>query len=93
VFEGKCNRLQKHPVTALKSLQALAQFAIVSFGVLCAAAPAGAQITETAPPAARPVISVDAAQPAGSPIPRTIFGSFLEPIGNSINGGLWAEIL
>jgi alpha-N-arabinofuranosidase len=27
------------------------------------------------------------------PIPRTIFGSFLEPIGNSIYGGLWAELL
>src|SRR5262249_45668023 len=27
------------------------------------------------------------------PIPCSIFGTFLEPIGNSIYGGLWAEIL
>ncbi len=27
------------------------------------------------------------------PIPRTIFGTFLEPIGHSIYGGLWAQIL
>ena len=26
-------------------------------------------------------------------IPRTIYGTFLEPIGNSIYGGLWAQIL
>jgi alpha-N-arabinofuranosidase len=26
-------------------------------------------------------------------IPRTIFGSFLEPIGNSTYGGLWADVL
>jgi alpha-N-arabinofuranosidase len=36
---------------------------------------------------------VDASQPAGETIPRTIFGSFLEPIGNSTYNGLWAEIL
>ena len=27
------------------------------------------------------------------PIPRSIYGTFLEPIGNSIYGGLWAELL
>lgn len=27
------------------------------------------------------------------PIPRTIYGSFLEPIGHSIYGGLWAQVL
>ncbi len=26
-------------------------------------------------------------------IPRTIYGTFLEPIGNSTYGGLWAQIL
>jgi alpha-L-arabinofuranosidase len=26
-------------------------------------------------------------------IPRTLFGSFLEPIGNSTYNGLWAEVL
>src|SRR6266550_3023608 len=39
------------------------------------------------------IIAVDASKPANYTIPRTIFGSFLEPIGHSIYGGLWAEIL
>ncbi len=30
---------------------------------------------------------------AGHAIPRTIFGTFLEPIGNSTYNGLWAELL
>src|SRR5215468_6798617 len=38
-------------------------------------------------------ITIDASKPASYKIPRSIFGSFLEPIGNSIYGGLWAEIL
>jgi len=32
-----------------------------------------------------------AAQPQA--IPRTIFGTFIEPVGSSIYGGLWAELL
>lgn len=43
---------------------------------------------------AEPVtIKVDASKRASYTIPRTIFGSFLEPIGNSTYNGLWAEIL
>jgi alpha-N-arabinofuranosidase len=38
-------------------------------------------------------IVIDANKRAGFTIPRTIFGSFLEPIGNSTYNGLWAEIL
>lgn len=38
-------------------------------------------------------IRVDAGQSAGTKIPRTIFGSFLEPIGNSTYNGLWAGLL
>jgi alpha-N-arabinofuranosidase len=38
-------------------------------------------------------IDVDASKHVGAPIPRTIFGTFLEPIGNSTYNGLWAEIL
>lgn len=38
-------------------------------------------------------ITIDASKPASYKIPRTIFGTFLEPIGNSIYGGLWAELL
>ena len=44
---------------------------------------------------ARPdaVIEVDASKAASAPIPRTIYGTFLEPIGNSIYPGLWAQLL
>ena len=38
-------------------------------------------------------IKVDTNKAAASKIPRSIFGTFLEPIGNSTYGGLWAEIL
>ncbi len=37
-------------------------------------------------------IEIDAAK-VRHEIPRTIFGTFLEPIGNSIYGGLWAQLL
>jgi alpha-N-arabinofuranosidase len=44
--------------------------------------------------AASPVhIEIHAERKAGFQIPRTIFGTFLEPIGNSTYNGLWAEIL
>jgi alpha-L-arabinofuranosidase len=38
-------------------------------------------------------IHVDVQKRAGYKIPRSIFGTFLEPIGNSIYNGLWAEVL
>jgi alpha-L-arabinofuranosidase len=38
-------------------------------------------------------IKIDATRPAPWKVPRSIFGTFLEPIGNSTYGGLWAEIL
>jgi len=38
-------------------------------------------------------IEVNAAAVGQQPIPRTIFGTFLEPIGNSTYNGLWAELL
>jgi alpha-N-arabinofuranosidase len=38
-------------------------------------------------------IQVNAGKRATFKLPRTIFGSFLEPIGNSTYNGLWAEIL
>jgi alpha-L-arabinofuranosidase len=52
-----------------------------------------AQIVVNAPIPPVATIHVDAARSAGPVIPRTIFGSFLEPIGNSTYNGLWAEIL
>lgn len=38
-------------------------------------------------------IEIDASQKSSYQIPRTVFGTFLEPIGNSTYNGLWAEIL
>src|SRR5580693_998844 len=48
-------------------------------------------VNQPIPPVAS--IHVDAAHSTGPAIPRTIFGTFLEPIGNSTYNGLWAEIL
>jgi alpha-N-arabinofuranosidase len=39
------------------------------------------------------VIRVDAGKKAHYRIPRTIYGTFLEPIGRAIYGGLWAQTL
>lgn len=55
--------------------------------------PAHAQITVKEPIPQVATINVDAAKVEIDPIPRTIFGTFLEPIGNSTYNGLWAEIL
>ena len=38
-------------------------------------------------------IRVDLSRPDARVIPRTLFGTFLEPIGNSTYNGLWAELL
>ncbi|MFL6450259.1 MAG: alpha-L-arabinofuranosidase C-terminal domain-containing protein [Bryobacteraceae bacterium] len=38
-------------------------------------------------------ITIHGKSAVGQPIPPTIFGSFLEPIGNSTYNGLWAEII
>jgi alpha-L-arabinofuranosidase len=51
-----------------------------------------AQITVKEPIPAVARINVDAATP-GPEIPKTLFGTFLEPIGNSTYNGLWAELL
>ena len=52
-----------------------------------------AQITVVKPIPSRVTIAIDAGKAAGAPIPRTIFGSFLEPIGDSTYNGLWAQLL
>ena len=51
---------------------------------LASGAPAWAQMEAT--------VQVDAAKVLHA-IPRTIYGTFLEPIGHSTYGGLWAQIL
>lgn len=62
-------------------------------GSLLACLPMQAQIIVNRPIPSVATVQVDAARPAGATIPRTIFGTFLEPIGNSTYNGLWAEIL
>jgi alpha-N-arabinofuranosidase len=52
-----------------------------------------AQITVDRPIPPVTSINIDASRDAGAKIAPTIFGSFLEPIGNSTYNGLWAEIL
>ncbi len=51
-----------------------------------------AQISVDTPIPEIATIRVDTAHP-GHTIPRTIFGTFLEPIGDSTYNGLWAELL
>jgi alpha-L-arabinofuranosidase len=55
--------------------------------VLCTCAFAQSQ------PAAETIVQIDVSKTANYSIPRSIFGTFLEPIGNSTYNGLWAELL
>ncbi len=68
----------------------------VSFAVVLAAwagAPLRGQISDTLHGAA-PVIQIKVETSSDkTSIPSTIFGVFLEPIGNSIYGGLWSDVL
>ena len=52
---------------------------------------AHAQITISRP--TPPTVTVHVSAAGTQHVPDTLFGSFLEPIGNSINGGIVAEIL
>lgn len=78
-------------MTSRIHLLCLTAFASASLA-LCNVA-ASAQIVVDQPIPAVATVHVDAGKPAGTDIPRTIFGSFLEPIGNSTYNGLWAELL
>lgn len=64
---------------------------------LLALSPAGyGQVQDHTPDAGKNPevhIVVHADRPAATKIPATIFGSFLEPIGRSTYGGLWAELV
>ena len=66
--------------------------------ILCAlslfcVAPLYGQVTIVKPIPQMGTIDVNAAQIGNQQIPRTIFGTFLEPLGNSTYNGLWAELL
>jgi alpha-L-arabinofuranosidase len=52
-----------------------------------------AQISGGLPEDSTPIEIRISAGGAATPIPETLFGSFLEPIGNSTYNGLWAEVL
>jgi alpha-N-arabinofuranosidase len=62
-------------------------------GLLPAAALVRSQTPQAAPALSSAKVAVDVSKPARYKIPRTIFGTFLEPIGNSTYGGLWADLL
>jgi alpha-N-arabinofuranosidase len=51
------------------------------------------QVTINDPVPQTATVDVNAAEVGGELIPRTIFGTFLEPIGDSTYNGLWAELL
>jgi alpha-N-arabinofuranosidase len=57
----------------------------------CAASAASAQIAVARP--MPPVVTVHVGDEGSEHVPATVFGSFLEPIGNSINQGIVAEVL
>jgi alpha-N-arabinofuranosidase len=67
-------------------------FVLATAPLVHAQSPGGEQIVETNPQPAVVTVHVDAAAD-GPRVPAELFGSFLEPIGNSINNGLVAQIL
>lgn len=79
-------RLKKMTVPALLA----AVFSLCGITIL---PPLHSQITVTEPIPELATIEVDAGKAKIDPLPRTIFGTFLEPIGNSTYNGLWAELL
>ncbi len=71
----------------------LAQLALFAGFVAMAGSPLFAQITDAGPTSGSP-IEVHITRPATPEvIPTSVFGSFLEPIGKSTYGGLWADAL
>ncbi len=63
--------------------------AVLIFLVPLIAAQAQISVSRPIPPAVTVHVGAEGTQH----VPETLFGSFLEPIGNSINGGIVAEIL
>jgi len=69
---------------------------ILAVALISLSATAYGQIQDHTPDAGKNPelhIVVHADRPAAAEIPSTIFGSFLEPIGRSTYGGLWAELV
>jgi alpha-N-arabinofuranosidase len=79
-------------MTVRKVSEIAAPITITAALLLCAfAASATAQVTQDRP--TPPEVVVHVGRSGTLKIPDTLFGSFLEPIGNSINNGVAAEIL
>ncbi len=53
----------------------------------------GLVVAQNQPAAETTFVQVNTSKTASYVVPRSIFGTFLEPIGDSIYNGLWAEIL
>jgi alpha-N-arabinofuranosidase len=75
-----------------EEMMKIAKSAILACVGFASALAALAQVKVREPIPAVAQIRVNVAA-AGPEIPQTIFGTFLEPIGNSTYNGLWAEIL
>ncbi len=82
----------------MKILDKSAAELIVSFTLFCmaiSAAPlARSQMSESSPESQDKPIVIRVSRPdTQQEIPATLFGSFLEPIGHSTYGGLWANVV
>ena len=69
---------------------------VLFFFLLCSASLTSAQphsAAKSSKPQSSTLITADVSKPLPFKIPPTIFGTFLEPIGNSTYGGLWADAL
>ncbi len=75
----------------IRRMQSAVAFAVFAVFLVCSVSSAQVVINKPIPPVAS--IQINLADASRQPIPRTLFGSFLEPIGNSTYNGLWAEIL
>src|SRR4051794_27364973 len=75
----------------IRSVHSSVAFAALAVFLSPSASRAQVVIDKVIPPVAS--IQINLADANRQQIPRTIFGSFLEPIGNSTYNGLWAEIL
>ncbi len=65
----------------------------VGAAVLLSTAVVRAQVTVSGPAANVPITVTIRRPAAPMTIPKTVFGSFLEPIGHSTYGGLWADVV
>ena len=80
-------RLHTRPHHRRTCLHLSSALGVVALAATCSVA----QMTESAPSV---ITHLRVSAPASpQPIPATLFGSFLEPIGHSTYGGLWADVV